>query len=137
YDLKQKALMRLGRPEEAIEAGKAGLRLSPQSTHLAIDIATLLIETKHYDEAQKHAELALKSDPGRAHALLTRMWIDRKDLVKAEKEARLAVDSGRDQVSGLMALARVKIEQGQIEEALAALDRAASLKKPDVSGFHF
>lgn len=139
YDLKSKVLARLGRTDEAIETGKAGLRLSPQATHIAIDLANLLLEAKQLDDAQKHAELAIKSDPGQVHDILARIWIERKDLVKAEQEAKLAIATDSDRINSLMTLARVQREQGKLEEALGNLNRAISLKKEgqQIVGLHF
>lgn len=139
YDLKQKVLTRLGRPQEAIEVGKAALRMSPTATHLAIDLANLMLETGQLDDAQKHAELALKSDPGQVHEILARIWIERKDLARAEQEAKLAIATDSDRIASLMTLARVQREQGKLEPALATLNEAMSLRKEgqQVVGLHF
>lgn len=131
YDLKGKVLTRLGRTEEAIETGKAGLRLSPNATFIAVDVANLLLEAKRYDEAAQHAELAIKSDPGQAHDILARIAIEQKDLARAEKEARLALATDRDRVASLLTMARVEREQGKLESALAHLDEAMRVKKPE------
>jgi arylsulfatase A-like enzyme/Flp pilus assembly protein TadD len=139
YDLKSKVLTRLGRPEEAIEAGKDGLRLAPQSMHIAIGLANLMLELKDYEDAEKHAELALKADPGQAHEILARIFIEKKDLARAEKEARLAIEKDSDRVSSLMTLARVEREQGKLESAMQRLDEALAQKKPDrdIALLHF
>jgi arylsulfatase A-like enzyme/Flp pilus assembly protein TadD len=131
YDLKGKVLTRLGRTEEAIEAGQSGLRIAPNSSFLAIDVANLLLEVKRFDEAAQHAELAMKADPGQVHDILARIAIEQKDLARAEKEARLAVEKDRDRVASLMTLARVEREQGKLESALAHLDEALQRKKPE------
>lgn len=139
YDLKGKVLARLGRTQEAIEVGKAGLRLSPRATHLAVDVANLLLEVRQLEDAQQHAELAIKSDPARAHDILARIAIERKDLAKAEAEAKLAIASDSDRISSLMTLARVQREQGKLDEALKSLNDAAALRKGEqqVVGLHF
>lgn len=139
YDLKSKVLSRLGRTDEAIEVGKSALRMSPQSTHIAMDLANLLLESGKLDDAQKHAELALKTDPGKAHDILARIFIERKDLAAAEKEARLAVASDSDRIASAMTLARVQREQGKLDEALALLNDAMSRKKAgqEIAGLHF
>ncbi|HUP63295.1 MAG TPA: sulfatase-like hydrolase/transferase [Thermoanaerobaculia bacterium] len=139
YDLKTKVLARLGRIEEAIETGKAGLRLSPNATHIALDVANHLLESGKLDDAEKHAELALKSHPGRAHDLLARIAIERKDLAQALREAMLAVQTDSDRIASAMTLARVRREQGQLQDALKLLDDAIQKKKPqqEIGGLYF
>jgi len=139
YDLKSKTLVRLGRNEDAIAVGKDALRMSPQATHIAIDVANLLLEEKQLDDAEKHAELALKSDPGQVHDILARIAIERKDFARAEKEAKLAIETDRDRVSSLMTLARVQREREQLDAALQSLDQAVSLKKDgqEVIGLYY
>ena len=139
YDLRSKTLMRLGRAEEAIEAAKAGLRLAPNASHIAIDVASLLLEGGKLDDAQKHAELGLKLDPGQAHEVLARVWLERKNFAKAEEHANLAVKLDRDRAAAKLTVARVKRDAGKLEEALAHLNEAEKVKKPgqEVIGLHF
>ncbi|HKR63112.1 MAG TPA: sulfatase-like hydrolase/transferase, partial [Thermoanaerobaculia bacterium] len=129
WDVKSKILTKLGRPDEAIEAAKEGLRLSPHATHLAIEIARLQLEQQQLDDAQRHAELALKSDPGQANEVLARIWLERKNFAKAEEAAQAAIASDRERVAPLVTLARVKRDAGKLDEALALLDRAVSVKR--------
>jgi tetratricopeptide (TPR) repeat protein len=71
--------------------------------------------------------------------VLARVWIERNDLERAEKEAQLAVKADGDRVASLMTLARVKRAQDDPEGALAVLDQAFAAKKPasNVVGLHF
>ncbi|HUO85267.1 MAG TPA: sulfatase-like hydrolase/transferase [Thermoanaerobaculia bacterium] len=124
WDLRSKALARLGRSAEAIEAAQEGLRLAPHATHLAVSIANLSLETGDLDSAQAHAELAIKSEPGPAHEVLARVWISRGDLARAEQEARRALETSGDTVPALITLARVERDRGRLTEALAWLERA-------------
>lgn len=139
YDLKGKILTRLGRTEEAIETGKSGLRLSPNAVHIAMDVANLLLETGQLDDAEKHAELGLKTDAGQAHDILARIWIERKDFARAEQEARKAVATDTNKIASAMTLARVHREQGKLEEAIRVLDQAVRNKKPqqEIVGLYF
>ncbi|HEY0158973.1 MAG TPA: sulfatase-like hydrolase/transferase, partial [Thermoanaerobaculia bacterium] len=61
WDVKSKLLFRMGRTDAAIEAGKEALRRSPSSTHLALDLANALLLAGRTEEAEQHAELALKT----------------------------------------------------------------------------
>lgn len=130
WDLKSKVLGRLGRPEDAIEAAKEGLKLSPRASNLAIDIAKIQLDLKRYDEAQQHAELAVKTEPGQAHEVLAQIALGRKDIPKAEEHAKLAMQSDRDRVAPLMTLARVQRDKGDLDAALATLNDAIAKKKP-------
>ena len=139
WDLKSKLLARLGRPEDAIEAAKEGLRLSPRSANLAIDIAKLQLELKQYKEAEQHADLAITAEPGQANEVLAEIALAQKDIPKAEKHVKLALAADRDKVAPLMTLARVQRDKGDVEAALATLNDAVAKKreKEDVSLLYF
>ncbi len=138
WDLKSKTLARMGRLEEAVTAAKEGLRLSPNATHLAIDVATLQIDLANYDDAEKHAELALATDPAQAHDLIARVWIARKNTDRAEAEAKKAM-SASDRVAPLITMALVRREQGQHEEALKLLEQAVEKKqkREEIASLYF
>lgn len=139
WDLKSKALARSGRLPEAVQAAKEGLKLSPNASHLAIDVATIQLELENLDDAEKHADLVVEADPARAHDLLARIWIKRKDLSRAEAEAKKAVANANDKVAPLMTMAFVRREQGQNEEALRLLNEAMQKKneKEHIASLHF
>ena len=139
YDLKAKSLSRLGRLDEAIAVGQEALRLSPHSTSIALDVANMLLEVKRLDEAEKHAELGLKTDTALAHDILARIWIERKDLARAEQHAQKAVEADGGRIASRMTIARVQREQGKLDEALKNLDAAQSRtrKGEEVVGLHF
>ena len=130
WDLKSKTLAKLGRLPEAVEASKTGLRLSPNSTYMAIDVATIQLDLGNLEDAEKHAELAIKSSPGQAYEILARIWIRRKDFARAEAEARKSIEKEADRAAGFITLARVYREQGKLDEALRLLNEAEKKKKP-------
>lgn len=123
WDIMSRALENLGRTDEAIAAAKEGLKLSPQTTHLALMIAKMSIEKNDLDTAQKHAELALQAEPGAAHDLLARIALARGDYAKAESEAKMALGS-RERILALMTLARIEVERKNYAGALEYADRA-------------
>ena len=129
WDLKSKLLERLGRIPEAIDAAKQGLRLSPNATHLAVAIANLYIELNDANLAEAHANLALKTEPGRAHEVLARVWMLRGNLARAEQEAKASLNDQADRVSSLMTMARIEKERRNFEKALAYLDEAKAALK--------
>lgn len=139
WDLKSKSLARLGRLPEAIEAAKQGLRLSPNASYIAIDVATMQLDLGNVDDAEKHAELAVKADPAQAHDLLARVWIARKDLRRAESEAQKAIDETHDRIAPLITMALVRREQARYEDALALLEQAVTKKgkREQIASLHF
>ncbi|HEY0591629.1 MAG TPA: sulfatase-like hydrolase/transferase [Thermoanaerobaculia bacterium] len=141
WGLKSRALASLGRESEAIEAAKEGLRLNPNAAHLAIEIGNLSLRTGDLEQAEKHAELVVEREPSAAHEILARVWIARKDLDRAEAEARKALQADDDRVTALLAMARVESERKNYEKALVYLDEAvASLDQKGnraVTNVHF
>lgn len=139
YDLKSKTLNKLGRRDEAIAVAQEGLRLSPQSLHLALEIANMQLDARDFDGAQKHAELAMRIEPGQSHELLARMWMEKKEFAKAEAEAKLGLQADRDRVSALLTLARVELAQEKLDVAIQHLNEAEQRKKADedVMGLYY
>jgi arylsulfatase A-like enzyme/Flp pilus assembly protein TadD len=139
WSLKSKVLTRMGRYDEAILAAREALTLSPQMSHITIDLAELYLRRKQLDEAEQHADLLMESEPARAHDFFARIAIERGDLDRAEREAELAASSARDKVFALITLARVKRDRDKLEEALAILDRAQAARKSKqvVQNLHF
>jgi arylsulfatase A-like enzyme/Flp pilus assembly protein TadD len=129
WDLKSKTLARRGQLAEAIQASKEGLKLSPNASYLAADVATMQVELGNFDDAEAHAELVLAADPSKAHDLLARIAIGRKDYVRAEAEARKAMDLAKEKIAPLMTMAMIQREKGNVDEALRLLNQAVSKKK--------
>jgi choline-sulfatase len=125
WDILARTLDRVGRTDEGIEAAKRALRLSPNTTHLALLIASMALERHRIDEAERHAELALDAEPGLAHDLLARVALARGDIPRAEREAHLALQTG-DRVFALLTLARIELNRNNATAALADCDRAVS-----------
>jgi len=126
WDILSRTLDHLGRVDEAIDAAKHAMRLSPNTTHLALLIATMAIERNDLDDAQRHAELALANEPGLAHDLLARVALARGDMPAAEAQARLALQS-RDHVFALLTLARIELHRNDPATALGYCDRAVAI----------
>jgi arylsulfatase A-like enzyme/Flp pilus assembly protein TadD len=141
WDLKARLLGVQRRQREAVEAAKEGLRLAPTASHLALLIATLALEIGDADEAERHAELAMRIEPARAHDLLARVWIERGELDRAESEARKSLASQKDRALALITLGRVQKERGDHQAALASFDAAAAAlaerEGRTINGLHF
>lgn len=124
WDLKSKALGKLGRTDEAITAAKEGLKRQPSAVTLLSAVANLSILAGKLDDAEAHAELLLKSETAQAHELLARVHAERKDFDLAEKEVRLAMDKGGNPTVALMTLGLIEKQRGNLEGALRHLDAA-------------
>jgi len=124
WDLKCKILNKLGRTAETLETAKEGLRHVPASVALLYDVANAALALGHLDEAQQHAEIAAKIEPGEAHEILARIALKKNDATRAEQEARLAADASADPTNALMILASLAANRGDLKSALADYDRA-------------
>ena len=124
WDLKSKVLWDLGRRQDSIDAAKEGLKLNPHSSALLFDVADLSLSAGDLDAAQKHAEAAVSVEPGHAHEILAKVWLQRKNYDKAEQEAKLAMQTVMDPLPELMTLGTVEKERGNLAAALGYLDRA-------------
>lgn len=141
WDMKARALERLGRLDDAIEAAKQGVRIAPNASHLVTLIGNLSLHTGRLDQAQSHAELLLASDPAQAHEILARVLLARGDLDAAKAEAERAIRAGKERAAVLVTLGRIEKERGNFQGALARFDEAAEAlrgqKKPPLSNLSF
>lgn len=141
WDLKSKALGKMGRTDEAIAAAKEGLKRQPNTVALLSAVANLSILAGRLDDAEKHAELLMKPEPGQAHELLARISAERKDYDRAIKEARLAMSGGREPTNALMTLGLIEKQRGDMNAAMRYLDEAmasvAKKKNKRVPNLHF
>jgi tetratricopeptide (TPR) repeat protein len=127
WAIHSRALAKLGRPEEAIDAAKQGLRISPNTASLAVTVANLSLELGRLDDAESHAKLVLKQTPHDAHEVLARVALRRKDFAKARQEAAAAFDNDRNRPGNLMLVGQIAMEEGKADEALRSFDQAAAL----------
>ena len=124
WDISARTLTKLGREQEALAAAKEGLRLAPNTTHLQMMVANLALELQQYDDAQQHAELALKAEPGQAREALARVWLGRGDVARAEREAKLALEHDDDRVVPLLTLSRIASHKKDYAAALSYAEEA-------------
>jgi arylsulfatase A-like enzyme/Tfp pilus assembly protein PilF len=129
WALQSRALSKLGRTDEAIEAAKQGLRIAPSTASLLVTVANLSLEVGRVDDAEAHAKLALKQLPNDAHEVLARVALRRKDFAKARQEANAAFNNDKNRPGNLMLLGQIALEEGKIEEALTDFDQAIALRQ--------
>lgn len=124
WDIKSKILVKLGRTGDAIEAAKEGLKQQPNAVALMSAVANLSIVTGKLDQAQQHAELMLKIEPGQAHEIMARIAAQRGDFARAKQEAELAIRNESDPTNAYMTLGLITKQQGDLPGALKILDQA-------------
>ncbi|HYN19335.1 MAG TPA: sulfatase-like hydrolase/transferase [Thermoanaerobaculia bacterium] len=121
------SLKNLGRPEEALEAYREGLKISQGSPSLAIAAASLYFDLGRLEEAASHARMAAPTHPSFAHGLLAQIALRQDDLETAEKEARLAMDEKSLRLGPMITLAEVLHARHHYEEALELTARAVDV----------
>lgn len=124
WDLKSKILFKMKQHREAMEAAMEGLRHVPGSITLLFDVANVALFLDDLDTAQKHAEIAVKIEPGEAHQILGNVWFRRGDDKRAEQEAKLGVQTAYDPSKSLLLLGKIQAERGDFPGALRYLDQA-------------
>jgi tetratricopeptide (TPR) repeat protein len=125
-------LRRVGRLGESLQAYREAMRRSPQLIDsTAIEVAKLELDLGNLQAAELNARQAMKVNGADAHLVLAAVAMERKDWPAAEREARLAFgDPKRPRVPALLLLARILVEQGRLDEALATANAAANRQQP-------
>jgi tetratricopeptide (TPR) repeat protein len=126
WDMKSKILWAMGQREASIEAAKDGLRRNSGAIALIFDVANLSLSAGDLDAAQQHAEIAAKVEPGEAHEILAKIWVERHNPERAEQEAKLAMQTVNDPTTELMILGGVEMDRKNYQKALDFLDQAAA-----------
>jgi arylsulfatase A-like enzyme/Flp pilus assembly protein TadD len=124
------SLQKLGRHGEALAAYEEAMKVSGGAGHVALSMASLLLDMGRLDDARRHAELGLATSPAVAHNLLSQIALAKDDVPLAEKEARAALDARGSRLGPLVTLAGVLEAQGKLDEALKLTDEALAEMKP-------
>ncbi|HTS03096.1 MAG TPA: tetratricopeptide repeat protein, partial [Thermoanaerobaculia bacterium] len=143
WDMDSKALLQLGRPEEALAAIKKTVDLAPEAarTPYLRDVANLCLQLGKWDEAARHAEaLRALGDPD-AEDIAARSALGRGDLKAAEPAARAAYErgTGKTKVRGALVLGRLAVLRNDLVSAQKWAEEAAALSAGDKivqSGLH-
>ncbi|MCU1347793.1 MAG: sulfatase [Acidobacteria bacterium] len=109
-----------GRIEEAAAAYRKAIELAPElATEFGLRLGAVLLKLDRLDEAEQHALLGAKTNPGGSHLLLSRVAFARKQWGKAQQEARVAAADRYTHVAGTVLLAQIYAQQNRPQEALA------------------
>ena len=142
WELYAQALLGLGRNEEAVEAVRRMVPLSPPgSTSVLLSVATVALQAGQVETAVRHAEAAgALGDPG-AEEVVARARLAAGDLRGAEEAAHRALGRGSSRTRALLVLARVATLRGDLARALQLADEAQVAAGGELaggrSGLHF
>jgi arylsulfatase A-like enzyme/Tfp pilus assembly protein PilF len=129
------SLEALGRYDDAIAAYRSALGVQPAlSGELALRVAGALTRLDRLDDAAEHARLAEKVNYGGAHLILAEIALKRRELERAESEARLAMRDNHTDIQAKVMLARIYSQQERAREALAIAREAEADAKERQSG---
>lgn len=136
------ALEAAGRNEEASQIYRKAIETTPElAGEFGLRRAAVLLRLEHYDEAERHASLGERSNPGGTHLMLSRIALARKNYAQAEQEARMAMRDANNRVAAEVLLAQVMAQQGRVEEAMPVIAQAgkeiAQEKLGEIESYHF
>lgn len=120
-----KAFEQSGNPQAAREYIRAA-DLLPGRADVQIKAATLLIAGQQFEQARKHADLAVKADPASVEAQVLRAHTlaGLKDVDGALAELQRATDSAPGDFRPLASIGAIEAATGKLAEAEAAFKKA-------------
>lgn len=112
------ALESAGRYEEASEVYRSAIEVAPElAPELGLKRGSLLLRMEKFDEAERHARLASRTNSAGMHLLLARIRLARKEYGPAEQEARLATADASNRIGADLLLAQIYSQQNRLGEA--------------------
>jgi tetratricopeptide (TPR) repeat protein len=123
-------LRRAGRPKEAIEALRQADSREPGTAQILLGLAELYIETQDFQKARTLVQAAAVAGARDVHQELAVIALEQGDLTAARIEIRQAL--GRDDATRRrpwLVLAQIEIKAGNLEAALADVDRALEIER--------
>ena len=117
-----------GRDDEAAAAYHQALDRSLVFVpDVSLELASVELRRRRFDEAERLARASLAALPSRAHELLAGIALARGNLAAAESEAQAASASRNPQPSAILVSAEVKLRAGKPAEALQEIERAQAV----------
>ncbi|MFI5143866.1 MAG: tetratricopeptide repeat protein, partial [Thermoanaerobaculales bacterium] len=117
----------VGREEEAAAAYRQALDRSPVFLpDIVVAWGFVELGLNKLDEAESAGKRTVNDVPTKAHELLARVALARKDLATAEQEAQAAAGARNPQPTAVLVMAEVKIREEKPAEALQVVERAES-----------
>ena len=120
------ALETSGRLDEAAAAYRKAIELTPElATEFGMKLGAVLLKLDRLDEAEQHARLGEKTNPGGSHMLLARVALARKNWAVAEREAQIASADRYTSIAGTVLLAQVYAQENRPQEALTLVQNVS------------
>jgi len=143
WDMKSRALLEMGRTQEALDALEKTIELAPEAARApyVVEVANMCLQLGKWDEGLRHAEaLRILGDPA-AEDIAARAALGKGDLAAAETAARKAMESGtgKARVRGCLVLGRIAVVRNDLPAAKAFSEKAEELSRNDKlpqSGMH-
>jgi tetratricopeptide (TPR) repeat protein len=123
------ALERAGRLDEAAEAYRSALAAAPElAGELGLRLGTVLMRMGKFDDAQRHASLAERSNFAASKLLEAKISIARNDPAGAVRAAQLARSDASTEPAAVVLLAFVAARQGRLQEAMSLIQSVDALR---------
>ncbi|HSB64002.1 MAG TPA: sulfatase-like hydrolase/transferase, partial [Thermoanaerobaculia bacterium] len=143
WDMKSRALLELGRTQEALNALEKTLEIAPEAARApyVVEVANMCLQLGKWDDGLRHAEaLRLLGDPA-AEDIAARAALGKGDYAAADAAARKAVESGKGKarVRGYLVRGRIAVMRNDLEAAKTFSEKAEELSKGEKlpqSGLH-
>ncbi|MCM2316200.1 MAG: tetratricopeptide repeat protein, partial [Thermoanaerobaculia bacterium] len=131
-----------GHLEEALAAYKKTIEVAPMlAPGTALSMSDVYLKLQRFDEAVKHAELAIESHPGAARLTIARAYLAMRDLASAERAVQYVIDDPSRKRDGLILMAQIRTSQRRFDDAMALLDgvkaESAALGLQAHASYHF
>jgi choline-sulfatase len=120
---------RAGRYEDAAAAYRKAIEITPElAGELTLRLATVLMRLGRFDDAQRHAQYAEKTNLASAKLLEAKIAIARGDVVAGAREATAARSDASTEPAAIVLLARIAEQQNRLEDAAALIGEVDRLR---------
>jgi arylsulfatase A-like enzyme/Tfp pilus assembly protein PilF len=123
WGLLSSAWQKKGNLPAALLAMEEQMRRSPGNPQTALTMASLLLDMRRFDDARRHAELAIDATPSLAYELMGSIALAKGDLAQAEADAKKSLEAAPLRVQPLMILSQVHHTEKRYAEELGLLDQ--------------
>jgi arylsulfatase A-like enzyme/tetratricopeptide (TPR) repeat protein len=132
WEILSAALERQGRMDEALQALKKTVPLSPPGrTNYIVDVANLALRAGRTEDARRHAQVAWDLGDARGAEVLARVHLLGNDPGGAKEWAVKCLSREGTYPEAILVLARVAMLEGKFAEALAKADEASKAAGAD------
>lgn len=137
-----RSFLKQGKPDEAIAAIRKTVELSTSDkTNYLLAVANVCMQAGRWDEALKHAELAISRGDSGGYEVKARAYLAQNDVKNAEEAAKKSIQTRPSRKRSYLILAELEARRGNLEAAFQMTeDIRTSAKERDLgglAGFHF